>query len=141
MSAAEDYALGPKFMPALDLLRRSGATEIQVRYSDDETPIVWFVVAFWRVDPAGRPAVDGPTDTWETAAGHDPEEASLRLCEQVIDGGVCEHCHRPTMFLDDIGDPGTIYDQLMCQYQWDPELATFRRSCEGDDGNGDREKE
>lgn len=120
----------PRAMAALDMLRRTGAADMQVRYSDDEQPVVWFAVARYRW-ANGRPQPEGPVTRWETAAGHDPTEALLRLCERVIDGALCVHCERPSMFLPDL-DPGkTPLDKLVCEYEWDPELSTFRRSCEG----------
>jgi hypothetical protein len=36
-----------KMNAALEFLRRTGARQVQVRYSDDEDPVVWFVVAFF----------------------------------------------------------------------------------------------
>jgi len=111
----------PKFPAALALLQRCGATVLQARYSDDQEPVVWFFVAGFG---------DG---RWDAAAGPEPLLALLRLCTQLVDGGQCTHCSKPTIFLDEIGDTPTVYDPLMCQVQWDPELRTFRRSCEGDD--------
>jgi hypothetical protein len=67
----------------------------------------------------------------EAAAAIDPVTATLRLCAQVIDGGHCAHCHRLTIFIEDADDPGPL-GRAGCVYQWDPELVTFRRSCEGD---------
>lgn len=103
------------------LVARTGATQMQVRYSDDEQPVVWFVVAIY------------PNDRWETGAGHDATQAAGRLLEALIDGGVCTHCQRPTAF-----DPDTIDDTdleamsggQVCWYLYDPELATYRRGCE-----------
>jgi hypothetical protein len=54
----------------------------------------------------------------------------LRLCAQVVDGGRCTHCRRPTGLSEDLD--AMPLDRLVCWYQWDPELATFRRGCEGD---------
>lgn len=122
----------PKMLAAIDMLRRTGAADVQIRYSDDQQPTVWFAVARWRIGDNGRPRGKGEINAWETAAGHSPDEALLRLCERAIDGGTCDHCQRATMFLADVGDVPTPLDPLFCSYQWDPELATFRRSCEGD---------
>lgn len=123
----------PKMVAAIDLLRRTGAADTQIRYSDDGDPTVWLAVVRHRVGTAGVPVATGYINSWEAAAGHTPVEALLRLCERVIDGGHCAHCQRPTMFhadLDDAPLPGV--DVLFCAYEWDPELATFRRGCEGD---------
>lgn len=129
-----DEAADPKLTAAADLLRRTGAAEVQIRYSDDEDPIVWFAVARYRTDKAGRPRPTGPITRWETAAGHGPVEALLRLCQQAVDGGRCNHCRKPAMFHAELDQVPTALDPLFCSYEWDPELATFRRGCEGDTG-------
>lgn len=111
--------LTPKFISALDMLRRTGASKVQVRYSDDEEPTIWFIVAIY-------------DDHAETDASLDPEKAVLRLCERLIDGGTCAHCQRPTVFHIDHNDRlGSIIETTFCSYRWDPEVATFRRACEG----------
>lgn len=121
-----------KITAAVALLGRSGAADLQMRFSDDVEPTVWFSVARYRIGDDGLPKAEGDINRWETAAGHSPDEALLRLCERVIDGGTCAHCRRPTMFHADLDDQPTPLDPLFCSYEWDPELATFRRSCEGD---------
>lgn len=128
---ADQPELDPKAIAAVDMLRRTGAADMQIRYSDDEQPVVWIAVARYRW-ANGRPQPTGPVTRWKTAAGHDPTEALLRLCEKVIDGGECVHCHRPTMFHAELDDAPTILDPLFCSCEWDPELNTFRRACEGD---------
>jgi len=122
----------PKLLAAVKLLERTGARSYRTGYSDpdDGEPTVWYAVATWRGRPAGGFAVKG-RDRHEAAAALDPVTATLRLCEQVIDGGQCAHCKRPTIFLADADDAGPL-DRMGCVYQWDPELSTFRRSCEGD---------
>lgn len=124
--------LDPRFVAGVDMLRRTGADTFAIRYSDDEEPVVWFaVVHHWTKD--GVPVAMGTPDArvvWETAAGHDPTQAVMRLCEQLIDGGMCAHCKRPAGFSDDL-EPMPI-EETICWTQWDPELATFRRACEGD---------
>lgn len=108
--------LGPRTVAAVDLLRRSGAREFQVRFTDDPQPVIWIAYARW---PAGGDA----------AAALGPDAAVLRLCEQVLDGGRCVHCDRTTTFLPEHTDRAPLPG--LCAYQWDPELSTFRRSCEG----------
>lgn len=121
----------PKLVAAVDMLRRTGSAEVQIRWSDDEQPVVWFAVALYRM--AGRrPQPDGPVNAWETAAGRTPTEALLRLCERTIDGGACAHCAKPAMFYADLDDNPTPLDAAFCITSWDPELTTFRRSCEGE---------
>lgn len=99
------------------MLGRTGARSVDVRWSDDQVPTVWFGVAHYT---EGR---------WETAAGQTPRMALVRLCEAVIDGGVCTHCQRPTGFVPDLTD-GMPMEEHVCWFMWDPELSTFRRGCE-----------
>lgn len=121
----------PRAVAAIDMLRRTGAADVQVRYCDEEDPVVWIAVVRHRMR-GNIPVPDGPINVWEAAAGRNPVEALLRLCERLIDGGTCAHCHRPTMFLEEL-NPAPIpgLDKLCCRYEWDPELSTFRRACEG----------
>lgn len=111
--------LTDKTKAGIEFIRRTGAKQIQIRYSDDEEPTVWFVLAIY------------PDGKWETDAGYNPERAILRLCERLADGGQCKHCGRPAGL-----DPDFIgrmpLDSLICWYQYDPELKVFRRGCEGD---------
>ena len=129
MSEEQFAALDPRFTPALDLLHRTGLVEFQMRFQDDEKPIVWIALGRWRPEPAyGR-----PKGHWETASALHPVEALLRLCAQSIDGGQCVHCHRPTGFVEDLVESPTeipALDATVCWYAWDPELSTFRRGCE-----------
>ena len=103
-----------RFTAAVDLLRRTGSAEFQIRYCDEEKPVVWVAAARW-----GK--------RWETGAAMDPVLAVFRLCNQVIEGGTCTHCHHPTGFAPDLHTMPA--DDLICWYQWDPERAAFRRGC------------
>ena len=60
-----------------------------------------------------------------------PLRAVLRLLDLVIDGGSCTHCGRQTFVSDDFTQSMPL-DRLVCWYVYDPEVKTFRRSCEGD---------
>jgi len=112
MSEDED-----KLKAAIEFIRRTGARQVQVRYSDDERPTVWFVVAKY------------PKNHYEMDAALTPLRAALRLCERLCDGGMCAYCHRPAGF-----EPDHLWrmpwDKVICWYQYDPELKTFRRGCE-----------
>lgn len=103
---------------AVDMLGRTGAGEVQLRFADDDEPVVWIAAARWK-------------DHWEAAAALNPLRALYRLCDQVIDGGECKRCGKPTGFSPDL-DPLPL-DDLVCWYQYDPELKTVRGGCEGDD--------
>lgn len=126
-----DHTLDPKFIAAVQLIQRTGAAAFRIGYSgeDDGDPVVWYAVATYKRPPGTPKWTPG-----EAAGALDPVNAVLRLCEQLIDGGTCTHCGRPTIFDADVSD--TVIDDALnamgCVYAWDPELATFRRSCEGD---------
>lgn len=118
--ASSDFTA--KIAAGVQLLRRCGIESFQLRYSDDERPIVWMAVATMHEKVTGRKGVS------EASAALDPETATMRLCTQLIDGGRCTHCGKPTGFeatIDHMPLANTI-----CWYQWDPENETFRRSCE-----------
>lgn len=110
-------AIEERFLAGVEMVRRTGSNQFQLRWSDDEEPVVWFAVALY------------PNDRWETAAGRDPFVAVSRLLEQIIDGGTCAHCKRPAGLDPDSLDTMPLND-LVCWYQYDPELKTFRRGCE-----------
>lgn len=67
----------------------------------------------------------------------DPLRAVLRLLDRMIDGGECTHCHKPTAVSDNFAAPTPLAEHI-CWYVFDPELATFRRGCEGDTPEAER---
>lgn len=107
-----------KLIAAIDMIRRTGARSVGIRYQDDEQPTVWMVVASYA------------DDRHEVDASLSPVRAALRLCERLVDGGVCKHCGRPTGLEPDSLETMPL-DRAFCWYQYDPELKTFRRGCEG----------
>jgi len=129
MSGEYDHQ-DPRLTAAIDLLGRNGARSVQLRYSDDEQPVVWMAVAEFHLDGRGRPTKDDGEQHYEAAGAMHPLSALFKLCGQLMDGGECTHCHRPTGFDEDFG--AMPLDELICWYQWDPERATFRRGCEGE---------
>lgn len=116
----------PRFLAGLDMLRRAGAIKFRIGYSDETEgdPVVWHVVATWEL-------TDGHVHH-EVGAGLDPVAAMMRVCEDVIDGGHCVHCHRMTIFVSALDELSPMLDAMGCVYAYDPERRTFRRSCEGD---------
>lgn len=121
----------PRMPAAIKLLRRTGAQEFQLRYSDDEEPVIWMAAAKWSIGGDGKPKAKGGRPAWESAGAMDPVGAVLRLCDQVMDGGQCAHCKRPTGVTDMWRATMPLAD-VICWYVYDPETQTFRRSCEGD---------
>ena len=123
-----DEPLPKQSLAAIDLLRRTGMSFFELRYSDENYPVVWMAVAGWLTDRRGRPVAHGRPNKFEAAGALTPELAVYRLCDVVIDGATCAHCGRPTGFetsLDSMPLPEHI-----CWYQYDPELDIFRRGCE-----------
>lgn len=102
---------------------RLGVTDVQVRYSDDQDPVVWMAVA------SVRRQTGGPVH--EAAAALDPSEAIKRLAAQLVDGGQCAHCGKPTGFEVDWSAPTFGTDQLVCWVTYDPELKRIRLGCGG----------
>ena len=125
-------------LAVIELLRRTGAKSIDFRWSesvddDDDGPMVWMALATYP-GRAGAQIADppGPRYRYEVDAALLPGEALLRLAERLIDGGECTHCHRPTVFDPDAVNAGRgMLDAMGCVYRFDPELAVYRRSCEG----------
>ena len=118
MTDDAEWEPSPRFTAALALVGRTGASSFQIRTSSGEDPEVWVAVAIYETAA-------------EAAAALDPEQAVLRLAAQVIDGGLCAHCAKPTIFHADLQDQTRLEDALgFCVYQFDPELAVYRRGCE-----------
>jgi hypothetical protein len=108
----------PRFTAAIDLLHRTGSSEFQIRYDDEQDPIVWVAVGKWG-------------DAWESAGGMNPVVAVMRLLEAAMDGGTCAYCTKPTGVTDDWEHDMPLGEHV-CWWIYDPELQKFRRGCEGD---------
>jgi hypothetical protein len=121
-----------RFVPAVDMVRRTGAAAFSMRYQDDEAPVVWMAIAeyHWLDNLPVTADTPGAEHRWEVAAALVPIEAVFRLLAQLIDGGTCAHCTKPTAFMEDLTP--TFGDPVICWTQYDPELKTYRRACEGD---------
>jgi hypothetical protein len=102
----------------VDLARRTGSMTFELRYSDDQEPIVWMAIGKWG-------------ENYETAAAMNPLRAAVRLLEIVIDGGTCTHCERLSGVSDDWSQSMPL-ESHVCWYVYDPETKKFRRGCEGD---------
>lgn len=110
---------------AAEMLGRVGAKSFELRFSEPEegmgpeSPVVWMAIGFFEGAPP------------QVSAGLHPVAALEKLLEQLIDGGECQHCHKMTSFHSEIGEGMGPFASLVCAYQYDPELKTYRRSCEG----------
>lgn len=125
---------GPDTVPGLDtdllgaivnLIGRTGSTSFRLGWVDDEKdiPVIWYAAVQYK-------------GAWETMAAMDPLTAASRLAEQLMDGGTCTHCHRPTgLELDprhpvsDLRSELPVVDKI-CWYYYDPAGKRFRRGCE-----------
>lgn len=120
----------PRYIAAIELVRRNGAREIQLRYDDEQKPIVWVAVAGFSIIN-GKPSGTGKINAHQVGCGLDPLSSLFGLCHACLDRrGVCNHCQRNTMF-DEKFSPQPL-EAFYCWYQWDPEVKTFRRGCEAD---------
>jgi hypothetical protein len=125
-SGPEEELIEGKFTAALDLLGRTGVDEFTIRFCEEEEPTVWMAVAHW----PERPGL--VIDHSDATGALTPWLAVLRLCEAAVDGGTCIHCHKPTGIDDKPADElDKVTEAFICWYRYDPEMKTFRRSCEG----------
>ena len=107
----------------VDCIAHTGAASFSLHHSDpDEGTVVWTAVAEYHHET--RPPVMACG-----AAAH-PIQAVLRLVEEVLDGGQCQHCMRPSAFSTDLSS--MPLDKFLCWYAYDPELKTIRRGCSGE---------
>lgn len=116
---AEAAANDPMLIASLDLLGRGRAKSVQVRYDEEQDPIVWVVVAEW------------PALGTVCGAGLTPAKAALACAESAFDGGYCAHCGKPSGVTDDWRSDMPLAN-VVCWYVYDPETQKFRRSCEGE---------
>jgi hypothetical protein len=116
-------------MAGVDLVRRTGAQQFQIRFSDDEQPTIWIAVAGY-AQRGGRPVSSGKINAHKVGAALHPVAAVLALLDELLDGAQCQHCGRPTGVAHDLAD--MPLGEHVCWYQFDPELKTYRRACEGE---------
>lgn len=117
----------PQFLAAVDMVRRTGAQSFELRYSDDQEPTVWMAIALYHRGKDGRPQAKGKVNAWDVGAGQDPYMAVCRLLDQLMDGGRCVHCNRPTGFSPD-ADNLPLGD-FVCWYQYDPSTKKIVKGC------------
>lgn len=124
---AEPEALPPRALAAIEVIRRTGAESVQIRYSDDEQPVVWLCVVTWRVNREGLPTRHGAGRAHEAAAALMPEDAIYRLAQRIVDGGTCAHCGKPAAFNADVADEPL--SEVLCWWTWDPETDRYVQAC------------
>lgn len=109
-----------RMLAGIGFIGRTGAAGFQIRFHDDEMPIVWIALALY---PDGKA---------EAAAAIHPTKAVLRLCESLGDGGTCAHCMRPAGFIP--GPPDIAPDMPgICWVRYNSKSKEYERSC-GVDG-------
>lgn len=123
-----DPPLSARAVAAIDVIRRTGAESFQIRYSDDEQPVVWMAVVTWRVNRDGIPAKHGAGRASDAAAAIRPDLAVYRLAEQIVDGGTCAHCGKPAGFNPDVAHEPL--GDLICWWTWDPETIEYTQACQ-----------
>jgi hypothetical protein len=109
-------------MACIDMVGHTGAIATDIRYQDDQLPVVWMAVGQWNVE--GH-------DVYQVGAAFTVENALCKLLEDVMDGGECTHCHRPVGFdanqplYADMGDSG-----LVCWYFFNPDTKKIQGGCQ-----------
>ena len=119
----------------VELVGRTGSGEFQLRYQDEEQPVVWMAVAKYQNKKA-VPNLGGAGKSLrehhmaECAAALDPILAVYRLAERLVDGGSCVHCGKTTMLHDSWQSPPPESEkEWFCHFVYDPELATYIQGC------------
>lgn len=115
-----------RIVAGTEMLGHLGSSSFEMRYSEPElknSPTVWIAIAHFDNFAAPPPP--------QVAAGLAPLHALEKLLENLIDGGTCQHCGKPTLFYKEHTEMTEI--ALFCAYVYDPELKKYRRGCEGDD--------
>lgn len=112
-----------KLYAAIKFLKELGAKKVQLRYYDDDDPAVWVVVALFS---KGRRSQYAKA---EISAAVTPTAAALLLCEKLSDAIPCPHCKKRMAFEPDLLSRMPL-PSILCWYQYDPELKTYRRGCE-----------
>lgn len=115
--------LHDEFTAALaDLVGRTGASQLQVRESNEEDPTVFVAVAVY---PDGR---------FESDSGRLPIDAIWRVAERLVDGGQCTHCRKATGLLEPEGDLSAksmrFLGEVLCWYTYDPVAKRYRMGCQ-----------
>lgn len=126
--------IDPELMLAImKLLERSGMKEFQIRYDEEQKPVVWVAVALFK-RPAlrlpGKGLAEEKSNTGsQCGCGFTPIGAVRDLAENAVTGGTCTHCGR--MIEVNFGDDEPAFPPTMvCYRKYDPEAKEFKRSCD-----------
>ena len=98
-------------MAAVELLRRGGETEFQLRFSDEMDPTLWIAM------------VPLAENYWEVAAALTAEEAVFLLCRNLFSASACTHCDKLMMF-----EPSELEFEMFpdrCAITWSPALGRY----------------
>jgi hypothetical protein len=111
----------PRLVALTKLIGHTGASGFQLRYDDNEEPLVWIAVASYEDD-------ESASTIHQVGAGLTPIQAAYRVTESLMDGGQCTHCHRPSAVALDPAE--IIGDEVICWYVYRDARQEFVRDCE-----------
>jgi hypothetical protein len=122
---------------ATGLVGRTGAMSFQIRYCDEDQPVVWMAIAEFEGTPTYSEKVP-EADTsyvrelnkYQVAAGMSPMAAVFNLLEKLIDGGRCNWCKRPTGIAYPGEDESMPLEATVCWYKYNRKAKEFKRGCE-----------
>lgn len=123
----------PRFTGMFKLLKKVAVESVTIRYSEPdeeegEAPTVWLAIAEFG-NRARRRTLPGQPTPFDAAAGSSPQVAMIRLCEQLLDGGQCSHCGRPTSFVS-MGE-APVDGGIVCWVAWDAKKEEYVQDCGG----------
>lgn len=127
LEGAPSYVIG-----LVDIIKRTGAYSMQIREVDTPPPTVWCVVSEHYLDAEGRPTHDTTNDhAIEAAASPYVGVALQRLVAQLLDGGTCAHCNRPTIFHEDPDhEPEPWMRLVSCPVFWHDASGAYVLECQ-----------
>ncbi len=124
-----------RYLALVKLIERTGAVTYRIEHTEPANGVVMWIA----ISEHGRPT--SPLIA-SAGAGASPLSATYELVSKLVDAGTCAHCGRASA-VESLDTPldvtllgftdhqsGTVVD--LCWYRYDPELRTYRRSCEGD---------
>jgi len=105
----------------VDMIGRTGAKNLQIGYLDEIKPTAWVAMATF---DRGH----------KTGSGLSLPEALWVLLEGLVDGGVCQHCHKVTTLLaptEITGHPASVaLSAATCVYTYREDVKAIRPGCQ-----------